>query len=185
MRASDNPLNRANISTVEAFTATARHQAQDALHHARAALAHADVLGISCQAPRWAWALAARTARDLGDTAAIAELLAMLDAYQPERLPPMLQAERDLARARLAAHHDDPAAAGLFTAAISSLRRHAPPYHLAHGLLDHAQYLLARQDSDAAEALISEAREITERLRCRPLLDRADAIQPARPRTPA
>jgi hypothetical protein len=109
----------------------------------------------------------------------------MLDAYQPDRLPPMLPAERDLARARLAASGGDPAAAGLFTAAISSLRRNAPPYHLAHSLLDHAEYLLARQDSDTAEAAISEAREITGRLRCRPLLDRADTIQPARPRTPA
>jgi class 3 adenylate cyclase/tetratricopeptide (TPR) repeat protein len=185
MRTSDNPLNRANISTVEAFTAVARHQAQDALRHARATLGHVSVLGISGQCSRWAWALAARAAHDLGDTAVTGELLAMLDAYQPDQLPPLLPAERDLARARLAASGGDPATAGLFTAAISSLRQHAPPYHLAHGLLDHAEYLLAQQDSDAAEAAISEAREITERLRCQPLLDRADTIQPARPRTPA
>jgi hypothetical protein len=60
------------------------------------------------------------------------------------------------------------------------------PYHLAHGLLDHARYLLAHADADAdadadaeAEALaLDEARDIGHRLRCSPLLDRAE--DPAR-----
>jgi hypothetical protein len=64
---------------------------------------------------------------------------------------------------------------------VISLRQHRSPYHLADGLLDRAEYLPGGQDNDAA---ISEAREITGHLRCRPLLGRADTIQPARPRTP-
>ena len=52
---------------------------------------------------RWAWPLAARAAHDLRDTAATGELLALLDACQPGHLAPMLRAERDLVRARLAA----------------------------------------------------------------------------------
>ncbi len=88
---------------VEGLTAAARGQPQDALRYARATLAHAGALGISHDCPRWAWPLAARTAHDLRDTAAIGELLTLLDAYQPGHLAPMLRAERDLARARLAA----------------------------------------------------------------------------------
>ena len=90
---------------------------------------------------RWAWPLAARAAHDLRDTAATGELLALLDSYQPGHLAPMLRAERDLARARLAAGDGDPAAAAAFAAAISGLRELSTPYHLAHGLLDHAEHL--------------------------------------------
>jgi tetratricopeptide (TPR) repeat protein len=183
LRASEDPQDKSLVLLMGAFTGAARRQPQEVLCHARGTLTHVDTLGISHEYFRWAWALAARTACDLGDTDTTGELLAMLDGCQPDRLPPMLRAERDLVRARLAAYHGDPATAGMFTAAISSVRQHGSPYHLAHGLLDHAEYLLARQDSDAAAAAISEAREITERLRCQPLLDRADTIQPRRPRT--
>ena len=69
----------------------------------RHVLAHADAIGISHEYIRWAWPLAARAAQDLGDTAAIRELLALLDPTSPGTLAPMLRAERDLARARLAA----------------------------------------------------------------------------------
>ena len=47
LRASEDPQDKAMISLVEAFTAAARHQPQDALRHARGTLAHADALGIS------------------------------------------------------------------------------------------------------------------------------------------
>jgi hypothetical protein len=97
----------------------------------------------------------------------------------------MLWAERDLTRARLAANDDDPGAAELFSAAIASLREHSTLYHLGHGLLDHAKHLLGVDDNEAAAAAISEAVGIAERLRCQPLLDRAETIQPASPRTAA
>jgi hypothetical protein len=54
------------------------------------------------------------------------------------------------------------------------------PYHLAHGLLDHAEYLTGLGDTAAALA-IAEARSIGDRLRCRPLLDRANALDPLTP----
>ena len=97
----------------------------------------------------------------------------------------MLRAERDLVRARLAAGDGDPAAAAAFAAAISSLRELSTPYHLAHGLLDHAQYLTRLHDAEAAEAAIGEARDIAGRLRCQPLLDRAADLTPAGPPVPA
>jgi hypothetical protein len=76
-------------------------------------------------------------------------------------------------------------AAASFAAAIASLREHSTPYHLAHGLLDHAQHLSHLGDDKAAEAAMGEARGIAHRLGCQPLLDCADSIQPARPRTAA
>ena len=66
-----------------------------------------------------------------------------------------------------------PDVASAFTAAIAGLRERSTPYHLAHGLLDHAQFLLSQGDAEAAALAIEEARDIAERLRCQPLLDRA------------
>jgi tetratricopeptide (TPR) repeat protein len=184
LRASEDLQVQALVSLVEGFTAAARRQPRAALGHARAILAHASALGISHDCLRWAWPLAARAAHDLDDTAAAAELLALLDGHQPGHLAPMLRAERDLARARLAAA-DGPDAAAAFTAAISSLREQSTPYHLAHGLLDHAGYLTGLPDAEAAARVAGEARDIAQRLRCSLLLDRAASLTPAAPPAPA
>jgi class 3 adenylate cyclase/tetratricopeptide (TPR) repeat protein len=185
---SEDPQDKATISVTEAFTAAARGQPRDALRDARAALAYAGALGISHEFLRWAWPLAVRAAFELRDTAAVGDLLALLDAYRPGHLAPMQRAERDLARARLtAADGAAPAADGAagaaagaapaFAAAIAGLRERSTPYHLAHGLLDHAQYLLRQGDVSAAAPAIDEARDIGDRLRCQPLLDRADDLE--------
>ena len=180
LQASEDPQDKAKVSMAEAFTAAARHQPGAALRHARDTLAHAGALGISHECLCWTWPLAARAAHDLGDVTAIGELLTLLDSHQPGHLAPMLRAERDLARARLAGHRSDPEVAASFVAAIASLHERSTPYHLAHGLLDHAQYLSRRGDVEAASAAAGEARDIALRLRCQPLLDRA-ALIPAEP----
>ena len=185
LRASEDPQDQAFIALAEAFTAAARRQPAAALRHARAALDHAAAIGISAEDLRWAWPLAARAAHDLADTATETGLLALLDGYRPGQLAPMLRAERDLARARLAAVDGNPAADPAFAAAIAGLRQHSTPYHLAHGLLDHAAHLAACGDTQAAAAAAGEAADIASRLGCQPLIDRADTIQPARPRTTA
>ena len=141
LRASEDPQDQALIAVAEAFTAAALGQPAAALRHARAALDHAGALGISHEYLRWAWPLAARAAHDLADTATTGELLALLDGYRPGQLAPMQRAERDLARARLAAADGEPDAGAAFAAAITGLRQHSTPYHLAHGLLDHAAHL--------------------------------------------
>ena len=176
---SEDPQDQAQVSLLEAFVAAARHKPRDALLHARATLAHEGALGISHEHLRWAWPLAARAAHDLRDTAATGELLAQLDSYMPGHLAPMLRAERDLARARRADSHGDPGAAASFAAAIGNLRERSTPYHLAYGLLDHAQHLTRLREAEAAEAALSEARDIARNLRCQPLLDRATNMTPA------
>ena len=184
LRASEDPQDRAFIGCAEAFTAAARGQQAKALRYARAAVAQADVIGISQGDMLWAWSLAARVAFELADAAAILDLLAILD--QPTgHVPPMLRAERDLARARLSDRDGDPVAGTAFAAAISGLRELSTPYHLAHGLLDYAQYLMRQGDAEAAVVAIEEALGIAERLRCQPLLDRAADLTPTEPRIPA
>jgi class 3 adenylate cyclase/tetratricopeptide (TPR) repeat protein len=179
LRASEDPQDKATLSTAEAFTMDARRRPQEALRLARGTLAHVGALEISHECLRWAWPLAARAACDLGDTAATTELLALLDAYQPGYLAPMLRAERDLVRARQAVGDGDPAAAASFAAAVGGLRELSTPYHLAHGLLDYAQYLMRTCNAEGAAA-IKEARVIADRLRCQPLLDRAADITPVK-----
>jgi hypothetical protein len=71
-----------------------------------------------------------------------------------------------------------------FAAAVTSLRERGTPYHLAHGLLDCAEYLTRESDGDAAAQAVLEARDIARRLRCQPLLDRADAIESSSSRIP-
>jgi class 3 adenylate cyclase/predicted ATPase len=185
LRASEDPQDQAVIAVAEAFTAAARRQPAAALRHAQTALGQVSAMAISHEYLRWAWPLAARAAHDLADANAAAELLALLDGYRPGQLAPMQRAERDLARARLAASDDDPGAGAVFTAAIAGLRERSTPYHLAQGVLDHAEHLLRTGDDEAAAAAIDEARGIAQRLGCQPLLDRADTTQPARTRAAA
>jgi hypothetical protein len=186
LRASEAPQDQAVVSLVEGFTAASRRQPRAALGHARAILAYAGALGISHDCLRWAWPLAARAAHDLGDAAAVGELLTLLDGHQPGHLAPMLRAERDLARARLTARDSGPdTGAAAFTAAIGGLREQSTPYHLAYGLLDHAEYLTGLHDAEAAARAAGEARDIADRLRCQPLLDRAADLTPAAPPLPA
>jgi class 3 adenylate cyclase/tetratricopeptide (TPR) repeat protein len=175
VRTTESPQDQSTLRLAEAYTAIARGEPAEALRHARAVLALAPVLGISHDEVAWAWPLAVRTAEALGDTTTRQDLLALLDSYQPGHVVPLLRAERDLALAR---HGGDATA---FTAVITGLRDHDSPYHLAHGLLDQAEFLLRQDDSQAAAGAIEEARAIGGRLRCRPLLDRAEAIEHARP----
>jgi class 3 adenylate cyclase/predicted ATPase len=175
MRASEEPQTKALVMIVEVFIAAARGEPETTLRRAQTTLAYAEALGIAHEATRWAWPLAARTAWELGDVATSKELLAMLDALQPGRLPPMLRAERDLARARLAGIGDR---GEQLAAAITGLRKQGTPYHLAHGLVDYAAELARRGDAEAATQALDEATAIAVQLRCQPLLDRAAELEP-------
>jgi class 3 adenylate cyclase len=177
LRGNEDAQTKAEISLAEAFIAAAHRQPDEALRHAQDVVALRDARGISHECVRWAWPLTARAAHELGDVALTGALLALLDSYQPGHLAPVLQAERDLTRARLAGRDDGQAADAAFAAAIASLRRRSTPYHLAHGLLDHADHLLGRGAAEGAAAAIEDARGIGTGLRCEPLLTRADAVR--------
>jgi hypothetical protein len=135
----------------------------------------AEGLGIRHEVVTWAWPLVSRAAQSVGDTATLNEMVAALDAHPNGHLPPLLRIERDLANAP---SRVDPAAT--FGSAIMALRRFGSPYHLAHGLLDYAGYLVSTGDTVGADPLIEEALGIADRLRARPLRRRAELVESRR-----
>ena len=173
---SEDPQDQAILAMIDAHLSAARHEPAETLRLARVVLSLADAVGIGAEAPRWTWPLATRAADALGDTEALAELLALLDAHPPGETAGILNAERELVRARQASRQDAAAAAAAFVAAIDGLRSISTPYHLAHGLLDHAEQLIAVGDDGGADRAVTEAREIGRHLRCQPVIDRADQI---------
>jgi class 3 adenylate cyclase len=166
---------RAYAALLEAFIEFALGRPADALAHARSVLSFAPAIGIRREQVRWAWPLASRLAAELGESATLAELLALLDAQPPDQLPPLLRAEESLARARAAASADLRAGSAL-SDAVAGLRGTASPYRLAWGLVDHAAFLARTGQAIPARAAAGEARAIAIRLRCQPLLQRADAL---------
>jgi hypothetical protein len=104
-----------------------------------------------------------------------------LTRTSPGTWRPCCEPSANLARARHAEGDGDQPAAAAFAAAVASLRENSTPYHLAHGLLDHAEYLTRHGHPDAATLAVDEARAIASHLRFQPLLDRADALERAQP----
>jgi tetratricopeptide (TPR) repeat protein len=171
----DDPQFRAMMLTSRAFAAAARDDRAEALRHALECLdlGHG-VLPFGADDGRWTWPLAARTAHELGQFDVEVSLVEMCEQLPVAQPAPMQRAEAKLIRARLASVGHDADTDALFDAAISALREHSTPYHLAHGLLDHAQHL--QRDGRDIEQLIDEARTIAETLGCQPLIDRSGRI---------
>jgi class 3 adenylate cyclase/tetratricopeptide (TPR) repeat protein len=184
---SDDPEDISAVVLARALAAAAAGRGDDALTHAREALSYREMLGLQHEVVRFGWPVATRIALDRRDTAAVDELLEMLPAQLPGLVPPLLRAERRLVLARRAEiAGDDDAAGPAYADAIAAMRDASPPHLLAHGLLDHATYLAAHGDPAGAVAATDEAREIGERLGCRPVVDRAAALSaPARRAEPA
>jgi class 3 adenylate cyclase/tetratricopeptide (TPR) repeat protein len=176
LRDSEDPQDTVAVALADAFVAAARNDLPDTLRQLQAVIADAPALGIGTFAVQWAWPLAARTAHDLGDTDAVMELFAVLDAHPIGHIPPLLRAERLLARARLAVLDNNEDANGAMAEAVAALRQAPSPYHLAQGLLDHAEHLDKIDDHAGSLALVAEARILAERLQAPPVLDRADRI---------
>jgi class 3 adenylate cyclase/tetratricopeptide (TPR) repeat protein len=176
LQASEDPQDRGVVTMVGAFVATARRDPAEALRLANVTLSYADAVGIGADAPQWTWPLAARSAHELGDSAAVTKLLDLLDAHRPGEISGIQRAERALVRVRLASGQADPAVTASFAAAIESLRALSTPYHVAHGLLDYGEHLIACGDAAAATLAVAEAREIALRLGAQLVLDRADGI---------
>jgi class 3 adenylate cyclase/tetratricopeptide (TPR) repeat protein len=169
----------AEQAALAALIGEARGDSAAALQHARAALEQIPALGLRSGEIDWSWPVASRAAHALGDAAAAAELLALLDAHPVGHLTPVLRAERDLTRARLAGCGHDGAPDRRFETAIAELRRFPAPHHLGHALLDYAEQLSVAGEHAAATSAVGEARQIAERLRAKPLLVRADTAAAA------
>jgi tetratricopeptide (TPR) repeat protein len=165
---------RAYHEFCEALIATAEGDRRASLRRAQAALAP---LHPTMDPFVLAWPLAARLAHELADRAALADLLGMLEEHHVGEIPPLVRAERRLARARLV---DDPALrVGAIEDALTDLRAEGSPYHLALALLDLAEAQVAA-GKDPAD-VIAEATTIGAALGAPSVLDRAGLLEGAGP----
>jgi tetratricopeptide (TPR) repeat protein len=180
LRASEDLQDLSAVALVDAFVAAARGQRPEALQHAQTVLRHTPAVGIATEFTILSWPLAVRVAFELGDTAAVDVLLAMLDEYPRGHVPPLLRAEQSLALARQRAAAGDPDADAALAAAVAELRTVGSPYHLAHALLDRAEHLADLGQTEEAALLREEATTIADRLGAAPLRKRAEASVAAR-----
>ncbi|MDQ6848927.1 MAG: hypothetical protein M3070_02860, partial [Actinomycetota bacterium] len=170
LRASDNIQDIATLVGIDATLATAEGRPRDALQALTSMFAPGSTPDLGLEHVFWAWPIAARAALEIGDHAEARRLVALLDDRPVGHLPALLRANLALARARLAAvNHestvdDDPSedVDRMFAHAITALRAAGSPYHLAHGLLDHATHLRTHGRDDTAAR--DEAATIGQRL---------------------
>ena len=62
--------------------------------------------------------------------------------------------------------------------AAAGFRELGLPFWLAVTLLEHAELIAAQDRRDDAQPLLTEAREIFERLEAKPWIERTDRVQP-------
>lgn len=177
-RATDDPQDQSTLDFLDALAALCAGDVAGALAQAMRTLEKATVIGIGADAGRWAWPLAARAARSLGERATVEHLILVLDAHPAGHVPPILRAERQLVIALSAADDEPPGSGAVVPAvveAVASLRDVGNPYQLAHGLVDLAE-VLARAGEDGAEEALAEGSAIADRVGCPPLLARAASV---------
>ena len=170
---SEDPQDRGGQLLIRAFIAYAEGRLPAALGFCHQVLELVPHVGVTSDLARWSWPLASQCAYQLDDAAQLEQLIVRLDGYRPGEIPPVLHAERELTRARLAACTADRATGEQFATAISVMRGRSTPYHLAQGLLDYAEYLASAGRAAEAAPLINEARQIGERLGAGPVVLRS------------
>jgi tetratricopeptide (TPR) repeat protein len=167
------------LATTNTAVAMARGHYDDARIAASQTLALAAHLGCSHEAVRWSWPVAVEASLALGDLAEATRWLNWLDQFPVGHLADIQILERDRLRASLLAAQGDPDAVDASAAAVAALRAWVSPYHLAIGLLDHAEHLMKMGAHEQAAEAAGEARDIGLRLRSQPILARAEAVAPA------
>jgi hypothetical protein len=117
----------------------------------------------------------------LGRFEHVEALLGRIDAIPSGRRPPSLVAQAARYRSRLAAARNEHEGVEQgFKTAEAVFREHGLTFFVAATELEHAEWLAGRGRPTEVEPLLSEAREIFERLGALPWLRRCDALAPAR-----
>ena len=158
----------------------ARGDAGDALRVAESVLETASEVGFAQEYVKESFVVALEAALGLGDLDKARELLELIDGLLPGQLPHFLQAQSLRFRARLAGVAGDSASADrLFRQTTGLFRELAMPFYLAASMLEYAEWLERQGRQGDATPLVSEAREIFERLGAAPWLERAERISVA------
>jgi hypothetical protein len=107
----------------------------------------------------------------------VQELIGVVEAVAPGKRPPVMEAQALRTRARLAATRDEKeeVEAG-FKEATGLFRELSLPFWMAVTLLEHGEWLAGHDRVEQAEAQLFEARQIFERLKARPWLDRLERV---------
>ncbi|WP_348209498.1 AAA family ATPase [Gaiella sp.] len=121
--------------------------------------------------------LGCESAALVGDADALGALLSAAAAAPIDRSP-SLEAHTKLHEARLAVlrGEDEPC----FEDAVAALREVGEVFWVGTALLEQAEWLAGREHWDEIAPLLAEGREVFERLRAQPRLERLEAIQAAR-----
>jgi class 3 adenylate cyclase/tetratricopeptide (TPR) repeat protein len=129
--------------------------------------------------------VACEAAFALNDIAKVEELLTFVDRLGPGERPPYLHAQTTRFRARLADTQGDTAAVQpAFLEAEETFSELGMPFWLAVVRLEHAEWLVANGRHSEANSMLSEARQVFERLHARPWIDRVSHSAPAAVATP-
>ena len=157
--------------------ARAEGRPADALGKADEILAMQEELGYEHPMFRLALVDALETAYELGDLDAVARRLEEFRQRRPADQLPFGVGQVRRFEALLAARSGDAKLAEeRFRAAAEILREISARFYLAVVLLEHGEWLAESGRSDEAEPLLTEAREIFERLGAKPWLGRLEAI---------
>jgi tetratricopeptide (TPR) repeat protein len=158
--------------SAKAAIGRAEGRLEEALAAGSETLDSARIIGFPHQAVEQGLVEALEAALALGDSTKARELLALIDETPPGRRPPYLEAHAHRFRARL-----DGGETG-FAAAEADFRRLGIIFWLGVTLVEHAEWLAGQGRSDEVEPLLTETREIFERLKATPWLERTAQSAP-------
>ena len=164
---------RVGSNAIRALILQRAGDSRQALAFAEAVWQERHEVGMQVVAPVLWTALEA--AFDLGDRAKVDALLVDLGELSPGDATPMLRALGARFHAKCAALDHDRAASTGFATAARLLREIETPFALAVVLLEHGTWLSETGQIDEARPLLDEAREIFERLKAEPWLERMRA----------
>ena len=149
----------------------------DALMHAEQVLAMGDELGFEHPFARLAFVDALEAALLLGDLDSIRRRVEEFRRRRPaDQLPFSVGQVRRFEALLAVRAGEGERAEERFRSAAEMLREIQARFYLACVLLEHGEWLTESGNADEAEPLLSEAREIFERLGAAPWLERLDAI---------
>ncbi|MFL5799517.1 MAG: ATP-binding protein [Actinomycetota bacterium] len=173
-------LERIDFAVGRSIVLRARGDSESALGAAEEALLAERAVGQRHESFREGWVVAMEAAVDTGRRERAEELISAIEATPPARASRFLLGHASRIRARLAGTGDE--AGPYLLDAAARFREIGVSFWLAESLLEHAEWLVARGREAEAGPTLAEAREIFERLRATPWLDRAAAVGAADPR---
>ena len=173
MGTADNLELRAIYQRVLAELLRAEGRLEEALVAAEAAVAARERFGVTSTFVKRGLVEAVEAALGLGDTEKAEELLGIVGAARPGQVTPFLRAQVARLTARIAAAVDDvDSVEPGFAAAETGFRGIGVPFDLAVALLEHAEWLKAQGRAEEGETMLTEARDIFERLDAKPWVER-------------